>query len=87
MPVGKHAYHQNRTWFHPYLASVLTTVFSKDSISIITNDTYISIIIFVDNYAQYVAKDMVERGEGGAIVNVSSQASQCALKEHAVYCK
>jgi len=36
---------------------------------------------------QYVAKGMVERGDGGAIVNVSSQASQCALKEHAVYCK
>ena len=29
----------------------------------------------------------MERGEGGAIVNVSSQASQCALKEHAVYCE
>lgn len=36
---------------------------------------------------QYVAKGMVERGDGGAIVNVSSQASQCALKHHAVYCK
>ena len=29
----------------------------------------------------------MERGDGGAIVNVSSQASQCALKQHAVYCK
>lgn len=29
----------------------------------------------------------MERGEGGAIVNVSSQASQSALKEHTVYCK
>jgi NAD(P)-dependent dehydrogenase (short-subunit alcohol dehydrogenase family) len=36
---------------------------------------------------QYVAKGMVERGEGGAIVNVSSLSSLCALKEHAVYCK
>ena len=36
---------------------------------------------------QYVAKDMVERGEGGAVVNVSSLSSLCALKEHAVYCK
>ena len=29
----------------------------------------------------------MERGEGGAIVNVSSQASQAALKDHLVYCK
>ena len=36
---------------------------------------------------QYVAKGMVERGEGGAIVNVSSLSSLCALKEHAVYCE
>ena len=36
---------------------------------------------------QYVSKDMVERGEGGAVVNVSSLSSLCALKEHAVYCK
>ena len=42
-------------------------------------------MVFV--WLQYVAKGMVERGEGGAIVNVSSQASQCAFKEHAVYCE
>ena len=36
---------------------------------------------------QYVAKGMVERGEGGAIVNVSSLSSLCALKDHSVYCK
>lgn len=36
--------------------------------------------------SQSVAKDMIERGDGGAIVNVSSQASQCALPEHTVYC-
>ena len=38
-------------------------------------------------FVQYVGKGMVERGEGGAIVNVSSLSSLCALKEHAVYCK
>ncbi len=37
--------------------------------------------------SQCVAKDMVERGEGGAIVNVSSQAAQRALPEHTVYCE
>lgn len=37
--------------------------------------------------SQCVAKDMVERGEGGAIVNVSSQASLRALPEHTVYCE
>ncbi|XP_071968395.1 D-erythrulose reductase-like [Engystomops pustulosus] len=36
--------------------------------------------------SQIVARQMIERGVGGAIVNVSSQASQVALQEHAVYC-
>ena len=36
---------------------------------------------------QYVAQGMVERGDGGAIVNVSSVASQCALKDHLAYCE
>lgn len=36
--------------------------------------------------SQVVAKDMVERREGGAIVNVSSLSSLCALPDHAVYC-
>lgn len=35
--------------------------------------------------AQMVARGMVERGNGGAIVNVSSQASQAAIKSHTVY--
>ncbi|XP_018617443.1 L-xylulose reductase [Scleropages formosus] len=36
--------------------------------------------------AQIVAQGMKARGTGGSIVNVSSQASQRALKDHAVYC-
>lgn len=36
--------------------------------------------------AQIVARGMKARGGGGSIVNVSSQASQCALRDHAVYC-
>jgi L-xylulose reductase len=36
--------------------------------------------------SQVIAKGMMERGEGGSIVNVSSQASQAALLEHSVYC-
>ncbi|XP_063077280.1 L-xylulose reductase [Engraulis encrasicolus] len=36
--------------------------------------------------AQLVARGMKERGAGGSIVNVSSQASQSALRDHAVYC-
>ncbi|XP_023676230.1 L-xylulose reductase [Paramormyrops kingsleyae] len=36
--------------------------------------------------AQIVAKGMKARGSGGSIVNVSSQASQRALKDHALYC-
>ena len=33
-----------------------------------------------------VAQGMVERGNGGAIVNVSSQASKVALWNHLTYC-
>jgi NAD(P)-dependent dehydrogenase (short-subunit alcohol dehydrogenase family) len=29
---------------------------------------------------------MVEKGKGGAIVNVSSQAAKVALADHAAYC-
>jgi NADP-dependent 3-hydroxy acid dehydrogenase YdfG len=36
--------------------------------------------------SQAVVKDMIERGDGGAIVNVSSQAAQAALPDHTVYC-
>lgn len=38
------------------------------------------------NVSQVVAKDMIERNVAGSIVNVSSQASKAALKDHAVYC-
>uniref|UniRef100_A0A6I8PTH6 Dicarbonyl/L-xylulose reductase n=1 Tax=Xenopus tropicalis TaxID=8364 RepID=A0A6I8PTH6_XENTR len=36
--------------------------------------------------SQIVVHQMIERGVPGAIVNVSSQASQCALQDHSVYC-
>ncbi|KAF3691453.1 L-xylulose reductase [Channa argus] len=36
--------------------------------------------------SQIVARAMKARGSGGSIVNVSSQASQCAIRDHAVYC-
>ncbi|KAJ0060400.1 hypothetical protein NL108_010186, partial [Boleophthalmus pectinirostris] len=36
--------------------------------------------------SQIVARSMKARGSGGSIVNVSSQASQCALRDHTVYC-
>jgi L-xylulose reductase len=36
---------------------------------------------------QIVARGMIARGAPGAIVNVSSQASQRALTNHSVYCK
>ncbi|KAG8233906.1 hypothetical protein J437_LFUL005234 [Ladona fulva] len=40
----------------------------------------------VINVSQVVAKSMIDRKLGGAIVNVSSQASQAALADHTVYC-
>lgn len=36
--------------------------------------------------SQLVSRGMKARGTGGSIVNISSQASQCALRDHAVYC-
>ncbi|XP_061232854.1 L-xylulose reductase isoform X1 [Neopsephotus bourkii] len=36
--------------------------------------------------SQIVARQMIAQGVAGAIVNVSSQASQRALRDHAVYC-
>ncbi|XP_028675512.1 L-xylulose reductase [Erpetoichthys calabaricus] len=36
--------------------------------------------------AQIVAREMKVRGTGGSIVNISSQASQAAIEDHAVYC-
>lgn len=38
------------------------------------------------NVSQVVAKNMIERKVAGSIVNLSSQASQAALKDHTVYC-
>ncbi|KAL3877681.1 hypothetical protein ACJMK2_035350 [Sinanodonta woodiana] len=38
------------------------------------------------NVSQIVAKGMVERGNGGAIVNVSSIASKMGIRDHAAYC-
>lgn len=35
---------------------------------------------------QEVARGMIERGQGGAIVNLSSQASMVALADHTAYC-
>ncbi|KAJ8318374.1 hypothetical protein KUTeg_003465, partial [Tegillarca granosa] len=40
----------------------------------------------VFNVSQVIAKGMVERGQGGAIVNISSLASSLALEDHAAYC-
>ncbi|QEG33940.1 glucose 1-dehydrogenase [Bythopirellula goksoeyrii] len=36
--------------------------------------------------SQTIARGMVQRGQGGAIVNLSSQASKVALTDHAAYC-
>lgn len=36
--------------------------------------------------SQSIAKKMIAEGKGGSIVNISSQASQVALKDHTVYC-
>ena len=40
----------------------------------------------VINVSQVVARGMVARGEGGAIVNIASQASLRPLNHHATYC-
>lgn len=35
---------------------------------------------------QQIARGWIERGHRGAVVNLSSQASQAALRDHAIYC-
>lgn len=40
----------------------------------------------VMNVSQVVASDLIARGQKGAIINLSSQAGQSALKDHTVYC-
>ena len=40
----------------------------------------------VKSSEQVIAKGMVERGNGGAIVNISSLASTRALTDHIAYC-
>jgi len=37
-------------------------------------------------FSQTIAKHMIERGERGSIVNLSSQASMVSLTEHTAYC-
>ncbi|KAL5473500.1 hypothetical protein EMCRGX_G027990 [Ephydatia muelleri] len=56
----------------------------------VTPDSYdrvmninVKAVLFV---SQLIAKKMIEQSSGGAIVNVSSQASQVALKDHTAYC-
>lgn len=42
---------------------------------------------FICLCGQIVARGMKARRSGGSIVNVSSQASRCALRDHAIYCE
>lgn len=42
---------------------------------------------FLSFLSQIVARQMIAQGVPGAIVNVSSQASKRALRDHAVYCE
>lgn len=44
-----------------------------------------SVFVFSPRF-QIVAQQMIAQGVAGAIVNVSSQASRRALRDHAVYC-
>ncbi|XP_025098528.1 L-xylulose reductase-like [Pomacea canaliculata] len=55
---------------------------SEDDIDYVFNVNYKCLF----NVCQTVAKGMVERGQGGAIVNISSVASTIGLADHAVYC-
>jgi L-xylulose reductase len=36
--------------------------------------------------SQAAARGMIERKSGGSIVNISSQASKVALRDHTFYC-
>lgn len=60
-----------------------TTRFLPDGIMLFPVQILTSFCYFI----QIVARQMIAQGLPGAIVNVSSQASQRALRDHAVYCK
>uniref|UniRef100_F6YFS2 Dicarbonyl/L-xylulose reductase n=1 Tax=Xenopus tropicalis TaxID=8364 RepID=F6YFS2_XENTR len=65
----------------PFLA-VTEEAFDKK----ITQGFAVSLADYSYVFHQIVVHQMIERGVPGAIVNVSSQASQCALQDHSVYC-
>ncbi|XP_013199789.1 L-xylulose reductase [Amyelois transitella] len=50
------------------------------------DDTFAINTRAVVNVSQIVAKKMIQNGIKGSIVNVSSQASKAALKDHVSYC-
>jgi len=50
------------------------------------NATFSINVKAVFNVSQVVAKQMIARGEGGVIINMSSQASLRPLLDHAAYC-
>lgn len=41
---------------------------------------------FYELLLQEIARDLIERKLPGSIVNISSQASAAALRDHSVYC-
>jgi len=61
-----------------------------ESFMTITPDSFDKLIAVnvkaVINVSQVVAGKMILNKTGGSIVNISSQASMCALRDHAVYC-
>lgn len=43
-------------------------------------------VLFSRAWIQVVVQGMIERGEGGAIVNISSMTTNVAFPEHTSYC-
>lgn len=62
------------------LQSFLNTTVEAFDLTLATN-TRAALIV-----SQVVARGMIERAHGGAIVNVSSQSSMVGLVDHAAYC-
>ena len=55
--------------------------------SIVDSKSHFSMLLYFYMYLfKVVAKGMIDRASPGSIVNVSSQASSRALKDHTVYC-
>ena len=70
-----------------YSQNIVVILFLTLTHSLARTCTLIFFLFLPSLPSQIAAKSMIDRKVGGAIVNVSSQASLVGLADHAAYCK